>query len=143
MEGSRTYIHTSVDLFKAQRDSQAFETCWKTLRKTSSNWCVSRSIVFEVGVVFKNVSESGWVSELQLFFLHHTNCIPATLICNKGGRQLDELAPVMHTQRKTLPPGSYPHTQSFQAFCTGYSRRCATFTGLPFEPALVKRGILL
>ena len=68
MEGSRTYIHTSVDLFKAQRDSKAFETCWKTLRKTSSNWCVSRSIVFEVGVVFKNVSESGWVSELQLFF---------------------------------------------------------------------------
>ena len=66
MEGSRTYIHTSVDLFKAQRDSKAFETCWKTLRKTSSNWCVSRSIVFEVGVVFKNLSESGWVSELQL-----------------------------------------------------------------------------
>ena len=59
VEGSRTYIHTSLDLFKAQRDSKAFETCWKTLRKTSSNWCVSRSIVFEVGVVFKNVSESG------------------------------------------------------------------------------------
>ena len=66
MEGSRTYIHTSVDLFKAQRDSKAKGIWQPPPAAADSSAFGGGSCPFPKDITMNSVSESGWGSELQL-----------------------------------------------------------------------------